>query len=72
MKTGIELAVDLAGGQTELAKRLGVSQQAVFKWLKQGFVPLMRAQEIEAELGIPRGDLMNPRVADLTNLKGEL
>lgn len=62
---GIDTAVALAGSQAKLADQLGVSQQAVMKWAKRGFVPLPRAREIEALLGIPRNSLIDPKVLDL-------
>lgn len=63
--TGIADAVLRAGSQTELANKIGVSQQVVSKWLKRGFVPLSRVVEIESEYGIPRARLANPRLTDL-------
>jgi DNA-binding phage protein len=32
----VEAAVDLAGGVTVVAKELGVSRQAVYKWIAAG------------------------------------
>lgn len=66
--TGIFDAVRLAGTQDALADKLGVSQQAVSIWLRRGWVPLRRAQEIEALLGVTRARLINPRIADLVDL----
>lgn len=51
---GIRRAIFLAGSQEALAERLGISQQAVNKWLKQGYVPLRRSLELETLFGIPR------------------
>jgi DNA-binding transcriptional regulator YdaS (Cro superfamily) len=62
---GIDLAVEMAGSQAKLAAKVGVTQQAVMKWVKRGFVPLPRAREIEAVLGIPRSTLADPKVLDL-------
>ena len=53
------------GTQRELSLRLGVTEQAVCNWVKQGWVPLRRAQEIEALTGVPRQGLINPRIRDL-------
>lgn len=61
-KTGIERAVAAAGTQMKLAADLGVKQQAVSLWLKQGFVPPGRATEIEMQFGIPRIDLLSPKL----------
>lgn len=59
---GIRLAVRLARGQGELARRIGVSQQAVSSWEKQGWAPLKRCDEIAQLTGVPARDLMDPRV----------
>jgi DNA-binding transcriptional regulator YdaS (Cro superfamily) len=65
---GIAQAIRAAGSQQKLAKRLGVSQQAISAWLERGWVPLRRAQEIETSLGISRAKLIDPRIADLVDL----
>lgn len=70
--TGIADAVNAAGSQADLAATLGVTQQAVSVWLARGWVPLRRAQEIEAQFGIARGRLINPRVMALMDLDSEL
>lgn len=67
-QNGVAKAIRAAGTQQKLAAQLGVSQQAVSAWLERGWVPLRRAQEIEASLGIPRSTLINPRIADLVDL----
>ena len=63
--TGIGRAVRLAGSQALLADTLGVSQQAVSAWLKQGWVPHLRAVEIETKFGVPRVFLVNPQIVEL-------
>ena len=66
---GVREAVRLAGGtQVHLARVLGCTQQAVSLWLAQGWVPLRRAVEIEAVLGVPRGRLIRPRLRELVDL----
>jgi len=65
--TGISTACEAAGNQARLAEGLGVTQQAVSAWVRQGWVPLHRAKEIEALYGVPRSKTMNPRVADLVS-----
>lgn len=71
-ESGISRAVRLAGSQEKLAEKLGVTQQAVSVWLRRAWVPLRRAQEIEALLGVPRASLINPRIADLVDLAAEV
>jgi len=63
--TGIAAAVAAAGTQISLGQQLGVSQQAINKWFQQGWVPLMRAGQIEARYGINRTRLVNPKILAL-------
>jgi hypothetical protein len=60
--SGIHDAVNAAGTQDQLAVALQVTQQAVSAWLRQGWVPIGRAEEIETMYGIPRNRLVNPRI----------
>jgi len=49
--------VEAAGGtQKQLAKKLGVTEQAVGKWKKKG-IPVVRVLQIEFKLGIERSFL---------------
>ena len=50
METGIQKAVRIAGSQTALANIVGVTPQAVQKWVEQGKPPLNRCKQIEAGL----------------------
>lgn len=43
----INQAIDIIGGQTELAKQLGTSVQAVNNWTRRGSVPPEYAPVIE-------------------------
>jgi DNA-binding transcriptional regulator YdaS (Cro superfamily) len=63
METGIEKAVRLTGNQTALASIVGVTTQAVQKWVAQGLVPAGRCREVEAKLSgsVTRYEL-NPEV----------
>lgn len=67
MTTGIEDAVKAAGSQTGLADALGVTQQFISRCERRGYVPLHRAQEIEALYAIPRARLINPRLLELVD-----
>lgn len=68
-RTGIRDAVIAAGGtQVHLSRLLGVTQQAVSLWLRDGWVPVRRALEIEEQLGVPRARLINPRLRGLVDL----
>lgn len=63
--TGIEKAIELAGGQEELGAMLvpPVSQQAVSKWKSQGYAPSDRAVEITRRLGVSVKELLSPTLA---------
>lgn len=63
--TGIQRAIDIAGGANQLAEKLGVSHQAVYVWLRKGWVPAQRALEIEKLFDIPRAELFKPALAAL-------
>jgi DNA-binding transcriptional regulator YdaS (Cro superfamily) len=45
-KQALEDAINIVGGQTALAKKLGVKQQTVFVWLKNG-LPVRRVLQVE-------------------------
>jgi hypothetical protein len=63
--TGIEKAIELAGGQEELGAMLSppVSQQAISKWKARGYAPSDRAVEIARRLGIELRELLSPTLA---------
>lgn len=63
--TGIAAAIAAAGTQGKLAQELGVTQPAINKWRKQGWVPLVRAGQIEALYNISRTRLANPKIVAL-------
>lgn len=69
--TGIAEAVAVSGGQCKLAEKLGVTQQSVSKWLARGHVPTRRIVEIEAETGVSRHRLVDPRLTDLVDVGAE-
>lgn len=50
-------AVDILGGQTQAAKKLGVTQQAVQYWVRMGRVPALRTLALEKASGVPRTKL---------------
>lgn len=70
--TGIADAIGAALTQEALAGALGVTQQAVSAWLKQGWVPVDRAREIEMHYGIPRARLVDPKIMDAVSSGAEL
>ena len=58
----LDAVIVLATSQEKLGEKLGVSQAAVSKWLKRGYLPMNRAIEVESIYGVPRQKTMNPRV----------
>lgn len=58
--TGIEKAIEAAGGQTALAEMLGCSQQNVAKMKSRGFCPVETAEKIAERYGIPVLELVSP------------
>jgi DNA-binding transcriptional regulator YdaS (Cro superfamily) len=47
MNTPIQKACDLLGGQSALARAIGVKPQSVQAWVARGEVPLKRCRSIE-------------------------
>lgn len=59
MSEGLKRAIEAAGGQNRLAKRINVTQSQVWYWLarsKKG-VPAEHVLDIERETGISRSEL---------------
>jgi DNA-binding transcriptional regulator YdaS (Cro superfamily) len=60
--SGVQLAVDAVGGnQSELARRLTVTPQAVNHWLRNGKVPPGAALRVHEITGVPL-HLLNPSI----------
>lgn len=64
------------GNPTRFARRVGVSRQALYTWMARGFVPPIRAVQLEAIFGVPRLRLMDPllisgSIEELTGLTRE-
>jgi DNA-binding transcriptional regulator YdaS (Cro superfamily) len=68
----VQRAVKVAGNQPSMAADLGVSQQCIATWCRQGYVPPARAQEIEMRYGVPRAELINPKLRNALGAGGEL
>lgn len=59
--SGVVDAILAAGGQSALARHIGVSHQAVSRWVKCGWVPVAHILEVERLSGVPRVRLINPK-----------
>lgn len=64
-ESGIEAAIRRAGTQAKLAQLVGVTQQNISVWLRQGYVPLLPALKVEEVTGVPRRRLLRPEIAVL-------
>ena len=53
-KTGLQDAIEAAGGASALADQLGVTYQAIWYWMRDGKVPIARVVEVERITGVPR------------------
>lgn len=62
---GLGEAILAAGGQGALARKIGVSQPAVSRWVRYGWVPLAHVVRIEEMFGVPRARLINPKHLEL-------
>lgn len=55
----VQQAIEIAGGQSALAKKVGVRQPTIFRWLKKGVIPPRKVLIVESITGISRNRL-NP------------
>ena len=54
----LQRAVEVAGSQSSMARHLGVSQHAVWRWLKEGKpLPGEHVLKVETATGVSRHDL---------------
>jgi DNA-binding transcriptional regulator YdaS (Cro superfamily) len=63
MVDGVRDAVELVGGQQELARIVGRTQAAVSQWLYQG-VPDDEAPKFEELFGVPADDVKRTSVKE--------
>ena len=62
--TGIQKAIAAAGSEAKLADMLGVTQQAVNKMKKRGYVPLSRVDQITSAFRVDRAELIDPALQE--------
>jgi TorA maturation chaperone TorD len=65
---GLDEAIRAAGGITELARRIGISQPSVSNWER---IPAERVLSVEAATGVARGVLRPDLYADMTDVPEE-
>lgn len=53
----VEKVIEAYGGASALARRLGISRNAVALWRKVGRLPLNRVDEIASITGLPKHEL---------------
>lgn len=53
-KDALKKAIKKAGGQSALARKLGISQQSIQQWV---VVPLKRVKQVSEITGVPREEL---------------
>lgn len=56
--------VSRAGGNAELGRRLGITSQAISKWISENRIPIERVPAVEEVTGIPR-HMIRPDRPDL-------
>lgn len=56
-KNALEAAVAAAGSQSELARRIGVRQGYIWRWLRAGKIAAEYVLAVEAATGVSRHDL---------------
>lgn len=66
---GVLDAILAAGGQSALARQVGVSHQAVSRWVKCGWVPVAHILHVERLFGVPRDRLIHPKHVALLSPK---
>lgn len=59
---GIDRAVAQFKSQEALADEIGVKKQAVQQWVAKGYVPLDRVGLVSELTGVPRDELVDPKV----------
>lgn len=68
----VSRAVTAHGGPVAVGKLLGVTYQAVTQWIAQGYVPNKRVAEFSIQFGVPRNDILSPKVRNAAGVGGEL
>ena len=70
METAIQRAARIAGGQTALARALGVTPQAVQQWVEANRMSYLKVIEVERLTGVLRHELRPDLYPDETGTAG--
>lgn len=70
METAIQRAARVAGGQTALARALGVTPQAVQQWVEANRMSYLKVIDVERLTGVPRHELRPDLYPDETGAAG--
>lgn len=62
-KNPLERAIEACGSPAELARRLGITAQAISQWRKDKAVPPGRALEVSNITGVPVEELLRAETA---------
>lgn len=71
-KSALYKAVTTAGGPTAAGAVMGVSPESVRQWIAQGYVPTKRVAEFSIQFGVPREQILSPKVRSASGTGGEL
>lgn len=55
--SAIEKAIEVAGGLSALASKLGIKPPSVYEWKARGRVPAERVLDVESATGVTRYEL---------------
>lgn len=67
-QTGLARAVQFAGGVSSFAQSLGVTHQAVYQWLRRGWLTPKRAEQVSELYGVPAAELLDPEITKLVRV----
>ncbi len=67
-QSGLARAVQFAGGVSAFAQSLGVTHQAVYQWLRRGWLTPKRAEQVSELYGVPAADLLDPEITKLVRV----
>lgn len=48
----VEAIIEKAGGAKAISEELGITTQAVYKWARDGFIPLKKVRAVAAMAGL--------------------